>query len=77
MTESRGMSPGGGHSNSFWWVCAAQVLKSRVYRFVSLKKLGSWKQIFAKISVFGAEILPKLERNSLKMLKIENGGHKN
>ena len=48
----------------FWWVCAAQVFKSRVYRTdFFLKKLGSWEQIFAQISVFGAEILPKLEKN--------------
>ena len=38
--------------------------KSRVYRAdFFLKKLEYWEQIFAKISVFGAEILPKSERN--------------
>ena len=31
--------------------------------FFFLKKLEYWEQIFAKISVFGAEILPKSERN--------------
>ena len=55
-----------GHS-IFWWVCAARVFKSRVYRTdFFFKKLGSWEQIFTKISVFGAEILPKLKRNGPK-----------
>ena len=51
----------------FWWVCAAQVFKSRLYRIdFFFKKLGSGEQIFAKIRVFGAEILPKSERNGPK-----------
>ena len=50
---------GGGDSISFWWVCAALVFKSRVYRTdFFFKKLGSREQIFTKISMFGAEILP-------------------
>ena len=50
------------------WVCAAWVFKSRVNRtdFLLKKKLGSWEQIFAKISVFGAEILSKSERSGPK-----------
>ena len=60
----------GGALKFFWWVFAARVFKSRVYRTdFFLKRLGSWEQIFAKISVFGAEILPKSERNGPKNVK--------
>ena len=49
--------------NFFWWVCAAWVFKSRVYGTDFFLTNRSWEQIFAKISVFGAEILQKLEQN--------------
>ena len=55
---------GGGGSQFFLvgTVCVAQVFQSRVYRFFR-QKTGVLELIFAKISVFGAEILPKSERN--------------
>ena len=44
--------------------------------FFKKKSLGN--KLFAKINVFGAEILPRLERNGPKMLNFsKNRGHKN
>ena len=42
--------------HSFWWLCATRVFKRRVYR-TDVLITRSWEQIFAKISVFGTEIL--------------------
>ena len=43
-------------------ICVTWVFKSDFFP----NKLGSWERISAKISVFGAEILPKSERNGPK-----------
>ena len=52
--------------------CGMGILISKVgstEQIFFLKKLGSWEQIFGKISVFGAEILQKSERNGPKKAK--------
>ena len=61
---------------------ATQVFKSWIYRtdfFFTKEGLGN--KYFAKISVFGAEIFPKSERNGPKKCQIlqkrNTDGHKN
>ena len=58
---------GGVHSNFFGGYVLQGFSKVGSTEWIFfLKKLGSWEWIFAKISVLGAQILPKLERNGPK-----------
>ena len=48
-------------------MCPTSFQKYGLQNRFFLTKQGSWKRFFAKISVFGAEIVPKSETNGPKM----------
>ena len=73
-------SPGEASLNHFVWF-GNRFSRIGLRNGIFLKKLGSWGQNFAKISVLGAETWPKLEgiepEIPRKIWKIENGRHRN